>query len=420
MLDFLPDYSIFTLLKPPQLQSRIPKTNTPSHIKGDEKTSKSGIGLPAVPVFQHQAVIGMREAVTQKKSLSRPIDSYPGGQHPIQLKLKRWKPESLPTVSDHLPTSDIVPEQDPEAIDIAKKQTAADEGAQLVSEAVDIAHEQLENNDLSGAGKPYQDLYLLRLKEYKDGKKTMHPSTAAGYVIESKVTNRLAGQKGFNFQDTGLLTGTRPDIVIDLGNTPDGTRQTALVDITAQNSLSHIYLKKGNWTNHKHILYVAEAWYPTPSFSGAAAKLTPQQELEASLLANQKAKLAELQKKELLEYKTQVFLDTQQEICEMLIMANDKARKRILSNERSLAALFPVGLSLDDNGKPRTLTMEDRNELLDIPITSDKNPFPKFTQTAIDNAKWVIHRAKIAVGQQASKDDDSDDDEKGKKRTRRK
>jgi hypothetical protein len=152
--------------------------------------------------------------------------------------------------------------------------------ARIVDGAVETAFSEFKKGDLAGASDAQKALYLMRKRQYDQGDKGMHPSTAAGYIIEGKVNNKLtkhAGE-GFDLQDAHLLKGTRPDIVFSLPGDQKG-----LVDITASNSVGHIFKKKGNWTNHVNIPYVAESIYTSIDFSdpSSTSPLTPEQIEEA-------------------------------------------------------------------------------------------------------------------------------------------
>ncbi len=134
--------------------------------------------------------------------------------------------------------------------------------AKLIDKQVDKAYEEFMGGNYKGASDAQIELYLLRKHQLDNGEKTMHPSTAAGYVIEGKVNSVIESWKGVSTQVTDALPGTRPDVSIDLG---DGV--FALVDITASNSAGHILNKKGNWLNHKNIPVVIESVYPSIDFS---------------------------------------------------------------------------------------------------------------------------------------------------------
>jgi paraquat-inducible protein B len=131
--------------------------------------------------------------------------------------------------------------------------------------------------------------------QFQNGQKSMHPSTAAGYVIESMVNKAIEKKPGVKLQDTGLLEGTRPDVVID-----HGAGIVGMLDITASNSAGHILSKKGNWLNHKNIPLVMESLYPSINFTTMDRQQLSEedlQEIQAWLKESQAAlELAEQEK----------------------------------------------------------------------------------------------------------------------------
>ncbi|TND04558.1 MAG: hypothetical protein FD123_3827 [Bacteroidetes bacterium] len=321
-------------------------------------------------------------------------------QYPAQFKLKRWKPENEPK---------------------SEKEKLGDLGANMVSTAVDVAHEELEKNDLTDASPAYQKVYLLRLKELKDGKKSMHPSTAAGYIIESKVTNRMASEPGFNFQDTDILPGTRPDVTIDLGDD-----ERALVDITAQKSLGHIFNKKGNWGEHKTIPYVAEAWYPSMKFIGEEIKLSPEQIKQAEEAAEEKEDLRMARLREMIQIKTDEFFEVQEEVMSALIDAGKGVALYISENRRRLLPLEKVGIDITIKTVSKKeivskLSIPDRNDRIGVAkMVTEESPVPDFEKSrdkdaalsTIKHAKyWVtLYRSKPKrPGKRKRRDMEADD-----------
>lgn len=322
-----------------------------------------------------QSAIANSPRATQLQSMKSFIQAgtratLPSAVHPVQLRLKQWKPSKSPATD---------------------KEKLGEINAKKVSDEVDKAYQETESNDLSGAGDAYAALYLLRLSEYgnkKPGKKGMHPSTAAGYVIESKVSNRLAGTDGMNFQNTSLLSGTRPDVTVDLG---DG--KTALIDMTAQKSLGHIFNKKGNWVGHKSIPYVAEAWYPSMNFSGKAQQLSPQQIKMAEEAAERKKELADLMRAETKQQKTDEFLGVQNELFNKLVSAGGVALKMLFRKKRDMAVLRELGVDLEDDGEQAIkLSIAARNQFAGK-TGSDSNPTPGFSVTQKDKGLNIIRNA---------------------------
>lgn len=127
---------------------------------------------------------------------------------------------------------------------------------------VQKAHRELLEGNLSGANDNYITLYQKRKSDFEKNKNSIYPAMAAGYVIESKVNNQIYNMPGVELQVTTWLKGTRPDIVLFNNN-----GHQALLDITAAKSAGHIFNKRGNWTGHKDIIYVAELVYPSIDFN---------------------------------------------------------------------------------------------------------------------------------------------------------
>ncbi len=173
----------------------------------------------------------------------------------IQREVVRFKPD--------------VPESSPEEKEFAEKAVQLDG---ILQEAY---WEFLADN-FNDASENYIKTYIIRKRNYENKVQDMHPSTAAGYVIESKVSSRIKDYEGLTLQNTSILSGTRPDIVLE---SEYKTGKMALLDITASKSVGHILLKKGNWLNHDKIVYVAELTYPSINFdSMTPVKLTAEQE----------------------------------------------------------------------------------------------------------------------------------------------
>ena len=213
----------------------------------------------------------------------------------IQAWLETYKPKH------HNPLSGTPIEQ--EALDAAFK----------VDQVVQEAYREFIKGDYQGASDAQIDLYILRLSEYQDNKKTMHPSTAAGYVIEGKANEKIK-RLGYNIQQVGDIKGSRPDVTIPLSN-----GQKALVDITSEKSIGHIFNKAGNWTNHVDIPYVAESLYPSINFEDPSktAQLTPEEREKASQLATKRQEDLELANRELLEQRQEKYTQLQNEIKDM-------------------------------------------------------------------------------------------------------
>ncbi|WP_292803329.1 DUF4157 domain-containing protein [Nostoc sp. NMS7] len=225
----------------------------------------------------------------------------------------------------------------------------ADRLALQVDELVMKAYEEFIKGDYTGASQAQTDLYIYRMSEYKKNKEKMHPSTAAGYVIEGKANKGIA-MLGHGLQVTGRLKGTRPDVLISLSN-----GEEALIDITASNSIGHIFNKPGNWTKHKKIVYVAESYYPSINFDNPSStkSLTKEEEEQARKRAEKVAlnnEEAEAMKR---ERTIERYTEDQNKLLELLkIYYNkciEKGRREVWrKGNRDVSGLKTVGVSVKD------------------------------------------------------------------------
>lgn len=191
-----------------------------------------------------------------------PISPVQSAAQPIQRHLIRHKPNG---------TTPLMTEE----------QKQGEAKATIVDNAVTKAFQEFKAGNYKGASDQQIALYVLRKRQFDQGDHSIHPSTAAGYVIEGKANQELQS-KGFSIQVTTILPGTRPDIAFELPNHMYG-----LVDITASDSAGHIFRKKGNWCGHAHIPYVAESIYPSINFNDPTATASLSEEDIA--LATQRA-----------------------------------------------------------------------------------------------------------------------------------
>lgn len=144
--------------------------------------------------------------------------------------------------------------------------------AQKIDAILQNAFQTFLENRFPGASTNHVLLYLTRRDEFDKGNSLIHPSVSAGYVIESMVNAQIRLMEGVHLQVTGLLKGSRPDIVLKYDDL------LGALDITASNNVGHIFNKSGNWTAHENIIYVAELTYPSIDFREMGpVDLTPQQ-----------------------------------------------------------------------------------------------------------------------------------------------
>lgn len=207
------------------------------------------------------------------------------------------------------------------------------------------AYNEFLNNDFTDASDNYVNLYRLRKSNFDDGVKDMHPSTAAGYVIESKVNHRINGMSGVSLQATGILKGTRPDIVLN-----DGNGRYGLLDITASDSAGHIFNKKGNWTGHENIIYVAELIYPSIDFN-EMGPITLTEEQEEAIRQN--AEMKRLEKEEWIDSCKENLYNNQGYILITLNMAHyilgrlsDRQKNRLIEKFQE----FGIAVFMGENG----------------------------------------------------------------------
>ncbi|WP_424094751.1 DUF4157 domain-containing protein [Moorena producens] len=265
--------------------------------------------------------------------------------------------------------------------------------AKKVDDEVEKAFNEFKTGNYDGASEAQKLVYFRRKQEYDEGKKVIHPSTAAGYVIEGKanVGIKALGSE-FETQNTTLLKGTRPDVAIKLS-----TGNYALVDITAQKSAGHILDKKGNWTGHANIPYVAESIYPSINFDDpSSTKSLSDDEVEAaSKAAEESAEAKRLAEQEWRDQQEDLFNENQKKVKEHLEEVNRNikrmARKRKLTagwkpNDRTMTTwLQQTGLEVDVNDKDEVVIKKRRT--YDEQISDNKNY--KVDQNTINSIeKW--------------------------------
>jgi len=248
------------------------------------------------------------------------------------------------------------PKIDPKTEDEVEGKDAGDK----VNNIVDTAYQQFLKNDFTGVSDAKKALYLRRKVEFDTNKTTMHPSTAAGYVIESKANVEIE-KLGYHTQNTSLLKGTRPDVAVPLKS-----KNYALLDITAWNSKGHILDKKGNWTGHKHIPYVAEVTYPSLNFGGGLKKanvkpLTEEQIKEALEFIRKKEVDIELMRQEWLDAQRTAYENNQDIIEDLIDKLQNKKSK--FSNKRVRAI-------------PSSRTLDSWRDITGVSfLVDDDNPF---------------------------------------------
>ncbi|GET37588.1 eCIS core domain-containing protein [Microseira wollei] len=238
------------------------------------------------------------------------------------------------------------PKKDTNAYD-EEEQEAALKAAQ-VDGLVEKAFDEFKNGDYTGASDAQIALYIKRKFEFDQGKGNMHPSTAAGYVIEGKA-NRGIQALGFITQGTDVMAGTRPDVVIPLLS-----NNQALVDITASNSIGHIFSKKGNWTGHKNIPYVAESVYPSINFTDVTATAAlSQEQINTAIRLVEEQKIAdELALKEWADQQQEKYYELQRDLRQKLHELCETAKsksKQVLISGRKAEVWKEFGLNVNIN-----------------------------------------------------------------------
>ncbi|NER38118.1 MAG: hypothetical protein F6J93_29860 [Oscillatoria sp. SIO1A7] len=267
------------------------------------------------------------------------------------------------------------------------------EKAKKVDDLVEKAFEEFKAGNYGGASEDQKLLYLKLQQAYNDGDNHMHPSTAAGYVIEGKanVGIKALGPE-FDTQNTDLLKGTRPDVAIKLksGN-------YALVDITASKSLGHILKKKGNWTGHVHIPYVAESIYPSINFDDPSITASwSEDEIEAARkAAEESAEAKKLADKERKEQQEEKFDKNKKKVEEAISDFNDfirrlpKRRRFTLLNKRLQDHWrTKTGLSIVEKGKEKTAKKEETEDDTNYPFTLEKITYQDILK---DNESYKVN-----------------------------
>jgi hypothetical protein len=234
----------------------------------------------------------------------------------------------------------------------------ADSMFEEVRQAVDVSYqlliEYLNGGDLDpdkyGITQRRWADFLAKLTDYQNsGGTSMHPSTAAGYIVEDITTHILetwtaahSEEDKYNFQDTEIMGGiSRPDITADTEH-----RQKVLLDITSSASSGHILDKEGNWLSFPH---VAELLYPAVNFSDPSA-ITP--------------KMTETERKALLARAIRKQVESESSRYAHFL---DQRAKYYQEIENSLARLFQRG-----SPSARQLRIfQDSNQHVKVNITGD-------------------------------------------------
>jgi hypothetical protein len=246
--------------------------------------------------------------------------------------------------------------KDPSDYDTEEKEAA--NKAEEVDKLVEKAFVEFKKGDYTGASDAQIALYIKRKFEFDKGTGTMHPSTAAGYVIEGKANSGIKGL-GFQTQGTNVMPGTRPDVVIPLSS-----NKQALVDITASNSIGHIFSKKGNWTGHNDIPYVAESVYPSIDFTdvSATANLSEAQINQAKKLVEAGIIANELALKEWVEQQQEIYYNIQKDLRVKLLELYQHAinkNKSVSITGRSAVVWKSFGLNVDIESREQKFNVED-------------------------------------------------------------
>lgn len=255
-----------------------------------------------------------------KKNISK-------GSGPVQRALVTHKPKAVATSEEYI----------------------AGMYAAVIDELVVKSYEEFMKGDYSGASEAQIALYKRRKFEFDQAKATngnynMHPSTAAGYVIEGKANKKILAQlSNVKLQITDLMKGTRPDIQFQI---PDKAL-SGLVDITASNSAGHIFSKKGNWIGLENIIHVSESVYPSINFeSMSPITLSEEDVKQIKAHAEEKALLAA----EAFEFWSERYAEVQNRVMKALETYNNQNTKPFSGTEtqvmRLITSFASVGVSV--------------------------------------------------------------------------
>jgi hypothetical protein len=247
-----------------------------------------------------------------------------------------------------------------------------------IDDQVMSAYREFMKGDYEGASKAQIDLYKLRKSEFDDKKGSMHPSTAAGYVIEGKSNTKIKDAiSDVETQVGDMLRGTRPDIAFKIPDNEEEKGMKGLVDITATNSAGHIFLKKGNWTGHKDIPYVAESIYPSIDFNAMDPIELSEEDLQN---IKERGVAKSLLKKETWDYWQEKF-ESAQEMLRISVLSDFNKNntipftgtRRQATKVAKVFALFGINASLTKDSKKITI-----NSLVSFDDKSDPTELDPF------------------------------------------
>jgi len=294
-----------------------------------------------------------RKGYPEKRTTDRnsliPAKRYPGrvgADNDIRVRRKNTMQKNVAQrqVIRHKPKEKPVTEAEQEF----------DKTALEIDGILQTTYREFLKGDFKDASEAYLNQYLLKKRDYDEGNKNIYPAAAAGYVIESKVNERLGGVKHvMGTQVTWLIKGSRPDIVLAMDicygfrkpgqAAPPAETVYAALDITTEQRWGHIFEKKGNWCNHKNIIYVAELTYPSIDFrTMGPITLTKEEQDRIDQILALKREIALMERRDCKES----FLRFQEELVE--VMKGGYPYKPMTTRQREtlIASFWALGLKL--------------------------------------------------------------------------
>jgi hypothetical protein len=306
------------------------KTKTSQHQDQQDATQSAGaltfLDQRPSTVAQRELVQMMQDSprTAQLRAMKKTLSK---GGAPVQRALITHKPNAVTTSDERV----------------------ADAYAIVIDELVDKSYQEFMQGDYSGASAAQIALYKRRKSEFDKAKASgekyqMHPSTAAGYVIEGKANSKILAQlSNVRLQVADVMQGTRPDIQFQI---PDKAIY-GLVDITASSSAGHIFSKKGNWINQGNIIHVSESVYPSIDFESMSPITLSDEDLQQiKAHAEEKALLAA----EFFEFWFERYAEVQNHVLQALETYNNNNEKPFSGTatqvDRLMEAFVPVGISV--------------------------------------------------------------------------
>ncbi|NEO80506.1 MAG: hypothetical protein F6J99_31550 [Moorea sp. SIO4G3] len=161
-----------------------------------------------------------------------------------------------------------------------------------------------------------------------------------------------------------------------------------MVDITAQKSAGHILDKKGNWTGHANIPYVAESIYPSINFDDpSSTKSLSDDEVEAaSKAAEESAEAKRLAEQEWLEQQENIFKKYQERVEDTI---SDFNREITRGGGKPNVSIFRLNKRTQTSWLEQTGLMIELND--DFTLSIDKKNSRNYEEQVKQNKTYKVN-----------------------------